>query len=132
MTDPISDILTRIRNAQAVGHAFVIVPFSKIKISIVEILAKNNFVGNITKKGRGVKKIIEIELKYKDKKNTIPNIHGIKRISKPGKRKYVRAKDIKSVLNGKGISIISTPKGLMTGAEAKKSNLGGELLCEVW
>lgn len=132
MVDPISDILTCIRNALAVGHSTADVPFSKIKFSLAEILAKQGFIKSVTKKGRGIKRKIEIELKYKDEKNTIPQISQLKRISKPGKREYTRAKDIRSVLGGRGISIISTSQGLMTGKEARKKGLGGEILCEIW
>jgi len=128
MVDPISDMLTRIRNAQAVGHAVVILPFSKIKFSLAEILKKKS----VSKKGRGIKRKIEIELLYEDEKNAIPKIKQLKRISKPGKREYVRAKDVHPVLGGRGISIISTSQGLMTGKEAKKKGLGGEALCEIW
>ena len=132
MVDPISDILTRIRNAQAVEHSTVDVPFSKIKFSLAEILAKQGFIKSVVKKGRGIKRKIEIELKYKDEKNTISQISQLKRISKPGKREYIRTKGIRSVLGGRGISIISTSQGLMTGKEARKKGLGGEILCEIW
>jgi small subunit ribosomal protein S8 len=132
MVDPISDMLTRIRNAQAVGHSTIDFPFSKIKFSLAEILAEEGLIKKISKKGRGIKRKIEIELLYEDKKNTIPKINQLKRISKPGKREYIKAKDIRPVLTGRGINIISTPKGLMTGKEAKKKELGGEILCEIW
>jgi len=132
MTDPIADMLTRIRNAQAVGHSTVSIPFSKIKYSIAEILAKEGFVKNVSKVGQKTKKRIKIELKYKDAKNSISTISGLKKISKPGRRIYIKAKEIKPVLGGRGISIISTSQGLMTGKEAKKRKLGGEILCEVW
>lgn len=130
MIDPISDMLTRIRNAQAVGHTTVIIPFSKIKFSLAEILAKEKFIKSMTKKGR--KKEIEIELIYEDKKNSIPKINEIKRISKSGKREYIKAKDIHPILKGRGINIISTSQGLMKGMTAKKKGLGGEVLCEIW
>lgn len=132
MTDPISDMLTRIRNAQAVGHSTVDIPFSKIKFSLAGILAKEGFIKNAEKKGRGIKREIEIELIYEDKKNAIPKIGELKRISKPGKREYIKAKDIRPVLGGRGISIVSTSKGLMAGKEARKKGLGGEILCEIW
>lgn len=132
MTDPISDMLNCIRNAQAVGHSSVDIPFSKIKLSLAEILVKEGFIKNVEKKGRGAKRRLEIELIYKDKKNTVPKIKQLKRVSKPGKREYVRVKDIRLVLGGRGISIISTSKGLMTGKEARKKGLGGEILCEIW
>ena len=132
MVDPISDMLTQIRNAQAIGHTTVDLPFSKIKFSLAEILAKESLIKKISKKGRGIKRKLEIELLYEDKKNAIPKINQLKRISKPGKREYIKAKDIHPVLAGRGINIISTSKGLMTGKEAKKKELGGELLCEIW
>lgn len=132
MTDPISDMLTHIRNAQAVGHSTVDISFSKMKFSLAEILKKEGFIKNVSKEGRGIKRKIEMELIYEDAKNTIPKINQLKRISKPGKREYVRAKDIRPVLGGRGISIISTSQGLITGKEAKKKGLGGEALCEIW
>ncbi len=132
MTDPISDILTRIRNAQAVGHSTVDISFSKMKFSLAEILKKEDFVKSVSKKGRGIKRKIEIELMYQDEKNAIPKINQLKQISKPGKREYARAKDIRPILEGRGINIISTSQGLITGKEAKKKGLGGEILCEIW
>jgi len=132
MTDPISDMLTQIRNAQTVGRSTVDIPFSKLKFSLAEILKKEGFLKKVSKKGRGAKRKIEIELLYEDKKNKISKINQLKRVSKPGKREYIRSKDIYPVLSGKGISIISTSKGLMTGKEAKKKGLGGEVLCEIW
>lgn len=132
MTDPISDMLTHIRNAQAVGHSTVDIPFSKIKLALAEILVKEGFIKKVEKKGRGANRRLEIGLLYEDKKNTIPKINQLKRISKSGKREYVRAKDIRFVLGGRGISVISTSKGLMTGKEARKKRLGGEILCEIW
>ena len=132
MTDPISDMLTRIRNVQAVGRSTVDIPFSKIKFSLAEILVREGLVKSAEKKGRGAARRLEIELIYEDKKNTIPKISQLKRVSKPGKREYVRAKDIRLAFGGKrGIIIISTSKGLMTGREAKKKGLGGEILCEI-
>jgi len=124
MVDPISDMLTRIRNAQAVGHSTVDIPFSKIKFSLAEILVKEGFAKKAEKKGRGVKRKIEIELLYQDAKNTVPRIEHFERISKPGKREYARVKDIYPVLGNRGASIISTSKGLMTGKEARKKGLG--------
>lgn len=132
MIDPISDMLTRIRNAQAVGHNTVVLPFSKIKFALAEILSKAGFTKKVSKRGTGIKKIIEVELLYEDDKNLKPKINEIKRISKPGKREYIRSKDIRAVLSGRGIIVISTSKGLMSGEEAKKKGLGGEMLCEIW
>lgn len=127
--DPIADMLTSIRNAQAVLKETVKIPFSKLKFEIAKILEKNAFVEKVEKKGRGIKRIIEIKLKYEDKK---PVISGLKRISKPGQRIYLRAKKIKPVRSGYGISIISTSKGLLTDEEVRKQNIGGEIICEVW
>ncbi len=126
MTDPISDMLTRIRNAQSAGHLTVIIPLSKIKIQIARILKQENYIDNYKKIGKDSKKILEIDLKYP------AAIKEIKRISKPGQRLYVKAPELKQVKSGYGISIISTPKGLMTNKEARKARLGGEILFEIW
>jgi len=127
--DPIADMLTIIRNAQAVLKETVVVPYSGIKFEIAKVLKKENFIEEIEKKGKKIRKTIEIKLKYKDKE---PAISGLKRVSKPGQRIYTAAGDIKGVRGGYGITIISTSKGLMTGKEARKQNLGGEILCKVW
>ncbi len=132
MNDAISDTLTQIRNAQAVGHSLVTVPFSKLRFSLVKILTEEKFVKNVSKKEKDLTPQIEITLLYKDSKNMIPRISGLKRISKPGKREYVGSKEIRSVLGGRGINIISTSKGLITGKKAKRQNIGGELLCKIW
>jgi len=129
MTDPIGDMLTRIRNAQAVFKEDVVFPFSGIKHQIAKILEKEKLVGKVRKTGKGVKKEIGIILLYKDK---APLIQGLKRISKPGQRIYKSAKEIRPVRNGFGIGIVSTSKGLMTNKEARKSKLGGEIICEIW
>src|SRR3989338_2052480 len=124
MTDPISDMLTRIRNAQKAEHKSVIMPLSKIKLEIAKILKKEGYIENLSAKSG--KKMLEINLKYP------AAINEIKRVSKPGQRFYVKADKIKQVKSGYGISIISTSKGLMTGKEAKKAGLGGETLLEIW
>ena len=129
MTDPITDMLNRIRNAQAVLKTTVDVPLSKIKLEICQILARNGFIKGFEKKGRKNKKNIQITLKYDGK---IPAISGMKRISKPGQKIYLPYKKIKKVKGGYGLSIISTSKGLMTDKEARKQRLGGEVICEVW
>jgi len=126
MTDPIADMLNRIRNAQAVAHPTVSFPFSKLKYEIAMILKKEGFVEEVDKKGRKQKKTIEITLKHHSA------ISGLKRISKPGQRIYTPAKEIKKVQSGYGISIVSTSKGLMTGKEARKQKLGGEIICQIW
>lgn len=126
--DPISNMLTVIRNALAVRQLSVSFPFSKLKYEIGEILKKQGFVEKVEKKGR-VKKFIEVTLKYE---NGIPAVSGLKRISKPGQRIYLPYKKIKRVKGGYGFAIISTSKGLMTEKEARKQKLGGEIICEVW
>ena len=130
MVDPIADMLNRIRNAQAVNKETVVIPFSKIKYEIAKILKKNGLVGEIEKKGVKSGKIIRIVLKYSENKE--PLISGLKRISKPGQRIYSALKDIKPARAGYGLVIISTSKGAMTGKEARKKKLGGEIICEVW
>jgi len=130
MTDPITDMLNRIRNAQAVGHPIVNIPFSKFKYEIAKILEEKEFIERVVIRGRKSRKTIRITLKYDENKR--PMISGLKRISKPGQRIYQGYRKIRRVKGGHGIAIISTPKGLMTDQEARKSKLGGEILCEVW
>ena len=127
--DPISNMLTSIRNALAVEHPTVNVPFSNLKYKIAKILEKEDFIEKAEKKGKGVKKSLEITLKYEGK---VPAISGLKRISKPGQKIYLSYKKIKKVKEGLGIAIISTSKGLMTNKETRKQKLGGEVICEIW
>ena len=127
MTDPIADMLNRIKNAQAVKHETVSFGFSKIKYEIALLLQKNGLIKDVEKKGKKEKKTIKITLK-----NEGDSFEIAKRVSKPGQRIYVAAKDIKPVRAGYGISIISTPKGLMTGKEARIKKLGGEIICKIW
>lgn len=129
MTDPISDMLNQIRNAQAVSKISVDIPFSNLKCAIAEILEKEGFVSDIEKKGKKTKKILKINLKYNER---IPAISGLKRVSKPGQRIYFSADKVKRVRGGYGIQVVSTSKGLMTDKEARKQKLGGEIICEVW
>jgi small subunit ribosomal protein S8 len=127
--DPITDIFNRIKNAQAVHKSTVDVPFSKIKYKISKILAKQGFIEKSELKGRKINKVIRITLKYiKD----MPAISNFKRISKPGQRIYISYSEIRRFRGGYGMTIISTSKGLMTGKEAKKKKIGGEVICEVW
>lgn len=126
VTDPIADLLTRIRNSVKARHSKTSVPYSKLKISIIEVLKNNKFVADYKMIKNGNFQEIEIELNP-----TFQSLH-LKRVSKPGQRIYIKKGDLKPVLNGYGIGIISTPKGVMTTSEAKKTGLGGELLCEVW
>ena len=129
MIDPISDMLTRIRNAQAVNKETVELPFSRMKYAIAKILERKGFVKAVDFKGKKTRKLIELKLKYEE---GAPRISGVKRISKPGQRIYQPANEIKRVRGGYGVTIISTSKGIMTNEDAKKSNVGGEVLCEVW
>ncbi len=128
MIDPISDMLTRIRNAQRALLPAVEIPHSKMKESIAHILKKEGYVAEITVAGKPFK-TIKLQLKYTGKKSVI---EGIKRISRPGLRNYVGSKEIPRVRGGLGVSVVSTPEGVMTGENARKKNLGGELLCYVW
>jgi small subunit ribosomal protein S8 len=128
MTDPISDMLTRIRNAGRALLPTVEMPHSRMKESLAHILKQEGYVAEVTVEA-GMPKTMKLKLKYNGKKSVI---EGLRRISKPGLRHYVGAAEIPRVLNGMGVSVISTPEGVMTGAQAKKKNLGGELLCYVW
>lgn len=134
MTDPIADMLTRIRNALAVRKPEVIVPFSKMKLSVAQILLKEGFVKEVEKVARENQKAgineIKITLKYLGPKE--PAISNLKRVSTPGRRVYVTKDNIPKVLNNLGIAIISTSRGLMTNKEAKKVGLGGEVVCEIY
>jgi small subunit ribosomal protein S8 len=128
MTDTISDMLTRIRNASRVQLPAVEIPHSKMKESIAHILKKEGYVGEIAIEGKLPKKI-KLKLKYQGKKGVI---EGLRRVSTPGLRRYVGATEIPRVRGGLGISVISTSQGVMTGTQARKNNLGGELICYVW
>ena len=128
MTDTISDMLTRIRNASRVQLPAVELPHSKMKESIAHILKKEGYVAEVAVEGKMPKKI-KLKLKYEGKKSVI---EGLRRVSTPGLRRYVGATDIPQVRNGLGISVVSTSQGVMTGTQARKNNLGGELLCYVW
>ena len=130
MTDPIADMLTRIRNAITAKHDSVVVPASRIKEDIAKILVSEGYIKSYTIEGEGIAKSIAIELKYGAKGERV--ITGIKRVSKPGLRVYAGCEDLPKVLNGLGIAIISTPKGLMTDREARKARHGGEVLAYVW
>ncbi|MGD0412301.1 MAG: 30S ribosomal protein S8 [Verrucomicrobiota bacterium] len=128
MIDPISDLLTRLRNA---GRAFlpqVELPHSKMKEHIAQLLQREGYVSEVVVEGKPVKKI-KIKLKYVGRK---PVIEGLRRVSSPGLRRYVGSAKVPRVRGGMGTSILSTPEGIMTGAQARKKNVGGELLCEVW
>jgi small subunit ribosomal protein S8 len=128
MTDPISDMLTRIRNAGRALLPTVAMPHSRMKESLANILKQEGYVAEVTVEA-GMPRKLTLKLKYNGKKSVI---EGLRRISEPGLRHYVGATKIPRVLSGMGVSIISTPEGVMTGTQAKKKNLGGELLCYVW
>ena len=130
MTDPIADMLTRIRNANQMKYKEVEVPASKIKIAIAKILKEEGFIENYKILKKDVQDIIVLFLKYGNKKERV--ITGLKRISKPGLRVYAKNTEIPKVLNGLGIAIISTSKGIKTDKEARSENLGGEVLAYIW
>src|ERR1043166_108285 len=129
MTDPISDMLTRIRNAQRALLPAVEIPHSKMKESIAHIFKKEGYVADVSVDAKTAKKTLKLKLKYQGKKSVI---EGLRRVSRPGLRQYVGATEIPRVLGGLRVSVISTPEGVMTGTQARKKNLGGELLCYVW
>ncbi len=131
MTDPIADMLTRIRNANTAKHDTVDVPASKMKISIAEILLKEGYIKSFEIEEVGSFKNIHITLKYGKDKNT-RIITGLKRISKPGLRVYANTEELPRVLGGLGTAIISTNKGILTDKEARKANVGGEVLAFIW
>lgn len=130
MTDPIADFLTRIRNANMVRHDSVEVPASKIKMDIAEILKNEGFVRDVEYIEDDKQGIIRVFLKYGPDKTRV--ISGLKRISKPGLRSYVKSDDVPKVLNGLGIAIISTSEGVITDKEARAKGIGGEVLAYVW
>lgn len=129
LTDPIADMLTRIRNGNMAKHAQVAVPFSKIKESIANILKNEGYIVSYEVKEEGTKKDIVVTLKYMDGDAVIK---GLKRISKPGRRVYTSVESLPKVLGGLGIAIVSTPKGVITDKECRKHSVGGEVLCYVW
>lgn len=129
MTDPIADMLTRIRNALSAGHRTVEIPGSKTKRSIAEILKREGFIDGYVLEDRQVGSALAIQLRWTGEQ---PAILGIQRLSKPGQRRYARCRDIPKIRNGLGILIVSTPRGLMTDKSARREGVGGELVCSVW
>ncbi len=130
MTDPVADLLTRIRNAVLVKHPLVDLPSSKLKVAMVELLKKEGYIVDYRvveddRQGR-----LQIRLKYDSKKNGV--IQGLKEVSKPGRRVYVKHNEMPKVLNGLGMAVISSTHGIMTGRECKRKRLGGEWICSVW
>ena len=130
VTDTIADMLTRIRNANAMRYTDVSVPASNLKIELARILKEEGFINDYKVVKDDAQGVIELTLKYGEKKERV--ITGLKRISKPGLRVYAKSNEIPKVLNGLGIAIISTSKGIMTDKEARKQNLGGEVLAYIW
>jgi small subunit ribosomal protein S8 len=129
-TDPIGDMLTRIRNASSARHEKVVVPASRLKVRIAEVLKEEGFIKDYVRHEDGVQGAITIVLKYTTDRD--PAITDIKRVSRPGLRRYVPTDEIPRVLNGMGIAILSTSKGVLVDREARKQKVGGELICTVW
>ena len=130
ITDPVADMLTRIRNGVIARHDFVDVPASKLKVALAQVLKQEGFILDFDILMDGGKRTIRTHLAYTDKKE--PIITGLQRVSKPGLRVYAQKREIPRVYGGLGIAIVSTPQGVMTGKEAWRHNLGGEVLCYVW
>ena len=130
VTDPIADMLTRIRNASAARHKELTLPSSRVKREIARILAEEGFIDSFDTQPDGVQEKLVVRLKYVEGRT--PVVTGLKRISKPGLRVYARKTEIPRVLGGLGLAILSTSHGIMTGTDARKQNLGGEVLCYVW
>jgi small subunit ribosomal protein S8 len=130
VTDPIADMLTRVRNAVMVRHDSVMVPSSKMKLAIASILKEEGFISDYEVVRDKTQRVIKIHLKYRERNE--PVISGLERVSKPGLRVYVQKKEIPRVYGGLGVAIMSTPEGVMTGQQAWRRGVGGELLCYIW
>src|SRR6478672_1186332 len=130
MTDPLADMLTRIRNAIAANHPRVDIPGSKLKMEVARILKEEGYINNYVTKGEGPKYVIRVNLRYDAKGN--PSITHIARVSKPGRRVYVGSEEIPKVLGGYGVNIVSTSKGLMSGKQARREHIGGEILAQIY
>lgn len=130
-TDPIADLLTRIRNASRARHEDVKAPVSKVKLEIVRVLQEEGYIHGFQHLEDKVQGVVRITLKYTGTRR-IPVISGIDRVSRPGRRFYVGKKDIPQVLGGLGVAVLSTPKGVMADRDARRLGLGGEVLCRIW
>ena len=130
LTDPIADMLTRIRNAVAVRHGVVSIPGSNPKVALAQIMKDEGFIADYEILRDGIQRTLRLQLKYRGRNE--PAIAGLKRVSKPGLRKYVSAGDIPLIFGGMGVTIISTSQGVMTGREARRRGIGGEFLCYLW
>jgi len=128
-TDPISDLLTRIRNALTAHHSAIEMPSSRLKFAVAKILEREGFVGAVSERPDGAKRILGVVLKYQGKQ---PAIRSLTRVSSPGKRVYRKASELPRVLSDMGIAIVSTSAGLMTNREARRRKLGGEVICEIY
>jgi small subunit ribosomal protein S8 len=129
MTDPISDMLTRIRNACGAGHRQLTLPGSKVKLRIAEILKQEGYIADYAWQAEGPQGALQIDLKWQDGTSAI---EGLRRVSRPGQRRYAKVDEIPKVRNGLGIMIVSTSRGIMTDRAARKAGVGGELVCSVW
>ena len=130
MTDPIADMLTRIRNAVSARHERVVMPSSKIKVAIAKVLKEEGFIRDYLVEAESAHPMLKLDLSYTGRKE--PVLSGIRRVSKPGLRVYVQKREIPRVLGGLGVAILSTPEGVMTGQHARQKSIGGEVLCYVW
>ena len=130
ITDPIADMLTRIRNAVSAKHDSVMMPSSKLKVAIARVLKDEGFILDFVVAPDGSRSSLKIDLGYTGRKESV--LSGIKRVSKPGLRVYVQKREIPRVLGGLGVAILSTPEGVMTGQTARRKSVGGEILCYVW
>lgn len=129
VTDPISDLIIRIKNAGEAGKESIVFPYSKLTENVAFALEKNGYLKSVSKKGKKINKCLEIELLYIDKR---PRVEGVERVSKLSKRIYQKAKDLRLFRSGYGNLVLSTPKGILTDTEAKKQNVGGEVLFKIW
>jgi len=133
ITDPIADMLVRLRNAGSAGKSLVYVPYSDLKLRIAHVLMKEGYVASISRKtlkGKTTERMIEIGLQYDGP--GAPRVRGAERVSRPSRRLYLGAKDIRPVQQGHGIMLLSTPKGVLTGDAARKEHVGGEIICRIW
>lgn len=129
VNDPVGDLLAQIKNASMVGKKAIALPYSRLKKEVASVLVQEGFLAGLQVTGEKPKETLHLDLRFSGK---LPVITGIQRVSKPGLRKYVNAKEIPVVVGGMGISVLSTPSGIMTGNSAKKKHIGGEVVCFIW
>ena len=130
ITDPIADFLIQIQNAARAGKSEVVLPFSKMKLAVANVLKQEGYLSRVEKKGKDATAMLGVELVFDE--NGTPNLQGTKRISKPSRRVYMGADDVQPVRYGHGLVILSTPEGILTGKQARKKGVGGEVLFEIW